>query len=134
MTNETDLNKCSAQIELVRQLIDQPETFDLDKVLVTLETKKKLLMTFKPRDYITILKGIESGVLIHPGVWIKEIEPLPSTHVIADTVDTPESLKTHMEIENEKAKDLEIKRLKELLALKEARKELAKEDPEIILE
>lgn len=77
MTNETDLRECSAQIDLVRQLIDQPETFDLDKILPELETKKKLLMTFKPRDYATILKGLESGVLIHPGDWIKMEAPKP---------------------------------------------------------
>ena len=68
MTNQTDLNECCAQIELIRQLIDQPETFDLDKILIELETKKKLLMTFGPRDYATILKGLESGGLIHPNI------------------------------------------------------------------
>lgn len=64
MTNETDLRECCAQIELIRQLIDQEETFDINKVLIELETKKKLLMKFKPRDYITILQGLESGGLV----------------------------------------------------------------------
>jgi len=73
MTNETDLREISAQIELVKQLLG-PETFDLDKTLIELETKKKLLMTFKPRSYATILKGLESGELIHPGEWVKPPE------------------------------------------------------------
>ena len=63
MTNRTDLDKCCAQIELVTQLINQPETFDLNEVLIKLETKKILLMTYQPRDYITIQKGLESGTL-----------------------------------------------------------------------
>lgn len=79
MTNRSDLDKYCAQIELVKQLLG-PETFDLNKVLIELETKKKLLMTFKPRDYATILKGLESGALIHPGDWVleekKEIIPV----------------------------------------------------------
>ena len=64
MTNRSDLDECSAQIKLVKQLIDQPETFDLGKVLIELETKKKLLIKFMPRDYTTILKGLESGALV----------------------------------------------------------------------
>ena len=56
LTNKSDLNKCCAQIELVEQLITQPETFDIHKVLVELQAKKKLLMKYKPRDYATILK------------------------------------------------------------------------------
>lgn len=68
MTNRTDLNECSAQIKLLKQLTTQPETFDLDKILIELETKKKLLMAFKPRDYITIQKGLESGLLIYPNI------------------------------------------------------------------
>lgn len=75
MTNETDLNECCAQIKLIRQLTTQPETFDLDKVLIELETKKKLLMKYRTANYQTILKGLESGELIHPEDWVKEEVP-----------------------------------------------------------
>lgn len=64
MTNETDLNECCAQIELLRQLTTQPEAFDLDKVLIELEIKKKLLMKFMPMPYDTILQGLKSGALV----------------------------------------------------------------------
>jgi len=64
MTNRSDLNECCAQIKLAKQLIAQPETFDLDKVLIELEAKKALLTKFMPRDYATILKGLESGALV----------------------------------------------------------------------
>ncbi|GAH64648.1 unnamed protein product, partial [marine sediment metagenome] len=57
-----------AQIKLVKRLISQPETFDLDKVLIELETKKKFLMKHRSSDYATILKGLESGELIHPNI------------------------------------------------------------------
>ncbi|BDI54932.1 MAG: hypothetical protein [Asgard archaea virus VerdaV3] len=68
MTNETELNECSAQIKLAKRLTTQPETFELDKVLIELETRKKLLMKFMPMTYATILKGLESGELIHPDI------------------------------------------------------------------
>ncbi|BDI54901.1 MAG: hypothetical protein [Thorarchaeia virus VerdaV2] len=64
MTNETELNECSAQIKLVKRLISQPETFELDKVLIELETRKKLLIKFMPMTYATIRQGLESGTLV----------------------------------------------------------------------
>lgn len=57
---------------------------------------------------------------------IHEREP---TTLVAETKE-PEPPKAP----EEDPKEVEIKRLKELLALKEAKKELAKEEPEIILE
>ena len=93
MTNETDLRECCAQIEIIRQLMIQPEVIEFDKVLVELETKKKLLMTFKPRDYTTILKDLESGALIHPGDWVlekKKVEiPKPEIEVIIEPEPEP---------------------------------------------
>lgn len=68
------MRECCAQIELVERLITQPETFDIRKVLVELQTKKKLLMTFRKLDYITISEGLKSGAFKHPGVWVKPPE------------------------------------------------------------
>lgn len=112
MTNETDLRECSAQIELIRQLIEQPETFDLDNVLIELETKKKLLMTFKPRSYITILKDLESGFIKHPGGW----EPEKMKKVIKK--------KPMPKIDPEKVRlEEELQKTKDKLAVIEAEKE-----------
>jgi len=101
MTNETDLRECSAQIELVKQLLG-PETFDLNKVLIELETKKKLLMTFKPRSYHNILEDLESGAIKHPGDWVKPPkEIVKEVEVIkeVDNSETIEMLKTSQENE-----------------------------------
>ena len=113
MTNRSDLNECSAQIKLVKRLLG-PETFDLDKVLVKLQTKKKLLMKFSPRDYATILKGIESGALIHPGDWVKPPKKIEEKRTI------PEEPK----IDPEKARlERELQETKDKLAAIEAAKE-----------
>ena len=96
MTNRTDLDKCSAQIELVKQLLG-PETFDLKKILIELETKKKLLMKFKPRSYNTILKGLESGVLKHPGAWVEEKE-----------IEDPKETKRILEARQAKADEIQL--------------------------
>lgn len=64
LTNATDLRECLAQIKLLKQLLTQPETFDLDKVLEKLEIKKKLLMKYRMSDYATISEGLESGTLV----------------------------------------------------------------------
>ena len=83
MTNRTDLDKCCAQIELISQLINQPETFDLNEELIKLETKKILLMTYKTRDYNTILKGLESGALKPIALISEEIELVSAEEVEA---------------------------------------------------
>ena len=108
MTNETDLRECSAQIELIRQLIDQPETFDLDKVLIELETKKKLLMTFGPRDYATILKGLESGGLIHPN--IAAAKQLSETKQLKVLAEEKAKLVAEKKLEAEEAKAFQLKK------------------------
>ena len=109
MTNRSDLNECSAQIKLVKQLISQPETFDLDKILIELETKKKLLMTFRPRDYITILKGLESGAIKHPEPEIEVIiEPEPTPQINLEK----EALKAQLKATKDKLAELQTKELK----------------------
>lgn len=153
MTNETDLRECSAQIELVKQLLG-PETFDLKKILIELETKKKLLMTFKPRSYAAILRDIEAGFLKHPGDWVleekKTISPEESKKILdvreakaeqirlAKEKKTPESEPiTMVELEEdlEKAKlEKELQDTKDKLAELEALKELEKEEESEIIE
>lgn len=124
MTNETDLRECSAQIVLIEQLLG-PETFDLDKLLVKFKTKEKLLMTFKPRDYITILKDLESGAIIHPGDWEPEEKK----------VETPEPIPEEPKIDKEKiALEKELQETKDKLAELEALKELEKEAEAEIIE
>jgi len=142
MTNETDLRECSAQIELVKQLLG-PETFDLDKILMKLETKKKLLMTFKPRSYDAILKGIESGAIIHPGEFVfeeKEIKNPKETKKLLETreakaeeirlaKETPEEAKKITKEDEEKiALEKELQITKDKLAKLESLKELEKEE------
>lgn len=136
MTNETDIRECCAQIELIRQLITQPETFDLDKVLVKLETKKKLLMTFKPRRYITILEDLESGAIIHPGDWVKPPKEIEEKKVIKKP-EEPKIDKKAIEVKAAKAKKeaeekailaKELQDTKDKLAELEALKELEKEE------
>ncbi|KKN27832.1 hypothetical protein LCGC14_0860530 [marine sediment metagenome] len=130
MTNRTDLDECFAKIEIIKQLLG-PETFDLKKILIELETKKKLLMKFKPRDYATILKGLESGVFIHPGVFeekkeIITVNPLPSsvTPIPVKKEEKPKinkenvSLKKELQLAKDKLVSLEA--LEELKKGKEA--------------
>ena len=148
MTNRSDLDICLAQIELVKQLLG-PETFDLKKILIELETKKKLLMMFKPRDYARILKGLESGVLKHPGDWVFEEKEIETPEPVIYNSPTPTYIEPEPEpviipepepIIKEDPKDAEIVKLKEqleVLELKETLKELNKEEeaeiiPEVI--
>jgi len=146
MTNETDLRECSAQIELVRQLLG-PETFDLDKVLIELETKKKLLMTFKPRSYATILKGLESGALIHPNIEeskrlleakkLKAIEDAEKVkaeklRLVAEKKAKKEAERVKKEVEKKTLAEKELQDAKDKLAELEVLKELEKE--EVIIE
>ncbi len=122
MTNRTDLDECFAKIEIIKQLLG-PETFDLKKILIELETKKKLLMRFKTRDYSTILKGLESGALIHPGDWVWEVkkEIIP--------------LKKELKFPEEPKIDKELQLVRDKLEALEALKELEKEEEtEIIKE
>ena len=146
MTNETDLRECSAQIELIRQLINQPETFDLNKVLIKLETKKKLLMTFKPRSYDAILEDLESGAIIHPGEFVfkeKEIENPKETKKLLETreakaeeirlaKEAPEepkiTAKAKKEIEEKAILDKELQIAKDKVAELEALKEEEKKE------
>jgi len=97
MTNRSDLDKYCAQIELVKQLLG-PETFDLDKILIKLETKKKLLMAFKPRSYATILEDLESGAIKHPGDWVLEEKKIK----------TPEEIKKLLETRQAKAEEIRL--------------------------
>lgn len=128
MTNETDLREISAQINLIRQLIDQPETFDLDKKLVELETKKKLLMTFKPRSYHDILEDLASGAIIHPGKWVKPPKEIEEKKVIKKP-EKPKIDKKALALEKE------LQATKDKLAELEVLKELEKEEEtEIIKE
>lgn len=150
MTNRSDLNECSAQIDLIRQLIEQPETFDLDKILIELETKKKLLMTFKPRSYATILKGLEFGVLKHPGDWVfeeKKVEtPKETKHILEARQTKAEEIRLAKEPSKEELEKLalakkkaeekaklekELQETKDKLATIEAAKELDKEETPI---
>jgi len=124
MTNETDLRECSAQIELVKQLINQPETFELDKILVKLETKKKLLMTFKPRSYHTILEDLESGAIIHPGEWIKPPKAIEPPKPEKPKIDK-KAIALEKELQETKDKLAELEVLKELE--KEEETEIVKE-------
>ena len=137
MTNRSDLNECSAQIKLIRQLIDQPETFDLDKVLMKLETKKKLLMTFKPRSYHDILEDLESGAIKHPGDWVKppkEIEE-KKEESRPERKEEPESERIKREAEEKAILEMELQITKDKLAELETLKELKKEEePESIEE
>jgi len=145
MTNRSDLDKCCAQIELVKQLLG-PETFNLDKILIELETKKKLLMTFKPRSYHNILEDLESGAIIHPGDWVKEPEATESPEEIKKLLETrqakaeeirlakevPEepkiTAKAKKEIEEKALAEKELQDAKDKLAELEALKELEKEE------
>lgn len=128
MTNETDLREISAQIELIRQLITQPETFDLDKKLVELETKKKLLMTFKPRSYHDILDDLASGAIIYPGDWVKPPKEIEEKKVIKKP-EKPKIDKKALALEKE------LQATKDKLAELEVLKELEKEEEtEIIKE
>jgi len=100
MTSETDLREVSAQIEIVKQLIDNPETFDIHKILIELETKKKRLMKYKPRDYITILKEF------YPEEIIPKIEePKVDTEKISEIKRLKEKIKTLQEVKPEEAKE-----------------------------
>ena len=143
MTNRSDLDECSAQIKLLKQLLTQPETFDLDKVLIELETKKKLLMTFKPRDYTTILKGLESGLLIHPNIEeskrlleakkLKVIEDAEKVKVenlrlVAEKKAKKEAERVKKEAEKKALSEKELQDAKDKLAELEALKELEKEE------
>lgn len=139
MTNRTDLDKFSAQIELVKQLLG-PETFDLKKILIELETKKKLLMKFKPRSYDTILKGLESGVLKHPGDWVfeeKKVETPEGTksrRLEEEKKTTVEAEKARKEVEEKAILEKELQDTKDKLAELEALKELEKEAEADIIE
>jgi len=129
MTNRTDLNECSAQIKLLKQLITQPETFDLDKVLIELETKKKLLMTFKPRDYADIQKGLESGLLIHPNIEAKRLLEAKRLKAIEDVNYAPLNKMRRLLEDTEKAKTEKLRLAAEKKAKKEA--ERVKKEAEV---
>ncbi|BDI54968.1 MAG: hypothetical protein QIT40_gp10 [Lokiarchaeia virus VerdaV4] len=139
MTNQSDLNECCAQIKLLKQLLTQPETFDLDKVLIELETKKKLLMTFKPRSYITILKDLESGGIKHPGDWVKPPKRIEEPKIDKKVI----ALEKAREVKAEKAKkeaeekailEKELQQAQDKLATIEAAKELEKEEEAKVIE
>ena len=80
-------------------------------------------MRFKTRDYSTILKGLESGALIHPGDWVWEVkkEIIP--------------LKKELKFPEEPKIDKELQLVRDKLEALEALKELEKEEEtEIIKE
>jgi len=130
MTNRTDLNECSAQIKIIKQLITQPETFELDKILIELETKKKLLIKFMPRDYATIVKGLESGIFKHPGDWVKppKIREEKKEESRPEKIEEPEPERIKREAEEKAVLEMELQATKDKLAKLEALKELEKEE------
>ena len=132
MTNRTDLDKCCAQIELLIQLHTQPETFDLDKVLIKLETKKILLMTYKTRDYNTILKGLESGELKPIALISEEIE-LVSAEEVEALMRKKEEERAKKEDELAEKKRIAEEEVKELHEA-EARKKAAEDMEKAIIE
>ena len=146
MTNKSDLNECSAQIKLLKQLVTTPK--DLKEVLTALETKKALLMRFRERSYATILEGLESGILVleEKKVEIPEEPKIDRREIVlvaarkagklrleaeakakkkAEKLKKEAEEKTRLEKELQDAKD----RLVELEALRELEKE---EEAEII--
>ena len=131
MTNRTDLDKCSAQIELVSQLITQPETFDLNEILTKLEFKKKLLMKYKPRDYIRIQKGLESGELSPIALISKEEKmELVATKEAEELMKkkAEEKLKKEAELaEKKRVAEEELKQKQEAEARAKAAEDIAKE-------
>lgn len=102
LTNRTDLDKCCAQIELVKGLITIPE--DLDKLLEKLETKKELLMKHRTNDYITILKEF------YPGKEIK-IPEVKEDISLEEVEDGREMLKQANNALAEKEKELKVQAL-----------------------
>lgn len=60
MTNSSDLSKCMHQLEILRGLTPNEE---IATKIDLLTTKVNLLKQFPPRDWQTILKGLESGAL-----------------------------------------------------------------------
>ena len=128
MTNRTDLDKCCAQIELISGLINQPETFDLNEELIKLETKKKLLMTYKTRDYNTILKGLESGQLKPIALISEEIELVSAAEVEAlMRKKAEEKLKKEAElVEKKRVAEEKVKKLHEAEARAKAAEDLEK--------